>query len=654
MTALSFGHRTTVGVSTSTYLPGTGGTNQAAEITLVIPQDGTLKDLAWDCQSNGLTGIGNKFTIKVGAVHATPTSAAPALTDALVVSIDGKTNGSLAFNYPVVAGQRVGVLVQTVAGGTSISRIRVSFELDESTTNPWQVAGSDVYFDLGNVGIGTTTPGEMLTVNGVIESAVGGFRFPDGSVQATAGQADLTTRVQALMNADLPSMCTHYAQAFIMQDGTVKTSGHARYGDLGSGNYENHHMRPVPLAFNNQSIGPVSSVILNFHGAHALTAAGDVWGWGYNNVGQIGDGSYTTRYYPVPLYWGAYTKPKIVKLACSTREEYHNNHHDYSSWYALDDAGRVWAWGYNGYGQLAINNTVSQPQPFLTDITNVVDIEASGGLVGVVFAVKSDGTVWSAGYNGSGIGILGYAGSSQIWKQVNLPAPCTKVRSTGHWHTDGNSYGHTLFLLADGRVFSSGYNGYGQLGNGTNNNVNGDPTLITPLSNIVDIWVGGGLWGYSFAAKANGDFVAWGLNNYGQLGIGIGASGGPENKNGPVPHPIKNVKSVKIGGWGNNNHSLLLTQSGQVYSAGCNDHGQLGMGVSGQPVPPYTHNLMLLPPGIQGNIMQIGVSGHSNVAASQMLDNNGNVWTCGNNTAHQLSANPSFGDRHTMPTRVMF
>jgi len=41
----------------------------------------------------------------------------------------------------------------------------------------------------GNVGLGTNTPGQKLSVGGTIESTSGGFKFPDGSVQATAAQS---------------------------------------------------------------------------------------------------------------------------------------------------------------------------------------------------------------------------------------------------------------------------------------------------------------------------------------------------------------------------------------------------------------------------------------------------------------------------------
>ena len=52
----------------------------------------------------------------------------------------------------------------------------------------WTDGGTDVYLitTTDNVGIGTTTPTEKLTVYGIVESTDGGFKFPDGSVQTTA------------------------------------------------------------------------------------------------------------------------------------------------------------------------------------------------------------------------------------------------------------------------------------------------------------------------------------------------------------------------------------------------------------------------------------------------------------------------------------
>ncbi|MHC4268860.1 MAG: tail fiber domain-containing protein [Planctomycetota bacterium] len=55
----------------------------------------------------------------------------------------------------------------------------------------WTDNGDDIYNEnTGNVGVGTTSPTEKLTVNGKVESTSGGFKFPDGTSQTTAAFND--------------------------------------------------------------------------------------------------------------------------------------------------------------------------------------------------------------------------------------------------------------------------------------------------------------------------------------------------------------------------------------------------------------------------------------------------------------------------------
>jgi hypothetical protein len=54
-------------------------------------------------------------------------------------------------------------------------------------SSQWTTNGSSISYNSGNVGIGTTSPGQKLSVAGTIESTSGGFKFPDGTAQTTKG-----------------------------------------------------------------------------------------------------------------------------------------------------------------------------------------------------------------------------------------------------------------------------------------------------------------------------------------------------------------------------------------------------------------------------------------------------------------------------------
>jgi hypothetical protein len=73
----------------------------------------------------------------------------------------------------------------------------------------------------GNVGIGTTSPTQLLTVNGTIESKSGGVKFPDGTVQATAGVITGCPAGMTLVAADLANGFT----AFCIDSATAATTG---------------------------------------------------------------------------------------------------------------------------------------------------------------------------------------------------------------------------------------------------------------------------------------------------------------------------------------------------------------------------------------------------------------------------------------------
>ncbi|MBF0487187.1 MAG: hypothetical protein HQK98_03415, partial [Nitrospirae bacterium] len=127
---------------------------------------------------------------------------------------------------------------------------------------------------------------------------------------------------------------------------------------------------------------------------------------------------------------------------------------------------------------------------------------------------------------------------------------------------------HTIALTGDGTVWAWGYNGYGQLGDGTNTNSN-TPVQVSGLTGVTAV-AGGAV--HSVALRSDGTVWAWGLNQYGQLGNGTNT-----NSNTPVQvSGLTGVTAVAAGF----EHSVALKSDGTVWAWGYNGYGQLGNGTN--------------------------------------------------------------------------
>ncbi|QDK38056.1 tail fiber domain-containing protein [Bdellovibrio sp. NC01] len=90
------------------------------------------------------------------------------------------------------------------------------------TTSQWTTTGSNIYYNTGNVGIGTTSPSQALSVAGTIESTSGGFKFPDGTTQTTAagGVSGTAGRLAKFSGAG-----TSLANSLIQDNGSIVSVG---------------------------------------------------------------------------------------------------------------------------------------------------------------------------------------------------------------------------------------------------------------------------------------------------------------------------------------------------------------------------------------------------------------------------------------------
>jgi alpha-tubulin suppressor-like RCC1 family protein len=167
--------------------------------------------------------------------------------------------------------------------------------------------------------------------------------------------------------------------------------------------------------------------------------------------------------------------------------------------------GTLWAWGYNGSGQLGIGNTTQQTTPVqVGTATNWVSVYAGNSFS---LGVKSDGTLWSWGSNSQGQ--LGIGNTTQ----QNTPV---QIGTDTNWASVGAGDNHTVAIKTNGTLWAWGYNYYGQLGTGNTTQQN-SPVQIGSATNWSKVDCGGI---HTMGLKSDGTLWAWGYNAYGQLGNG--------------------------------------------------------------------------------------------------------------------------------------
>jgi hypothetical protein len=268
----------------------------------------------------------------------------------------------------------------------------------------------------------------------------------------------------------------------------------------------------------------------------AISGDGKLWSWGYNNSGQLGDGTIVDKSTPIQI--GA--DDDWVSVGAGY---YHS--------FGIKSNGTLWAWGYNYYGQLGrgLNGNGTNllvPTQIGTD-TNWLSV-VSGEYF--TLAVKTNGTLWATGKNTNGqLGINNLV-DQNIFQQVGTDTDWNKIAC-------GRS--HSLALKTNGVLYLWGANGSGQLGF-THTVDRRVPTVYGSFVTFTEI--AGGV-GSSIAIKSDGKMF--------RAGYGCPIPGSTYTMAEFVVSPADWV-SVKIG----SNFVVATKSDGSLWVLGNNDYGQFG------------------------------------------------------------------------------
>lgn len=171
---------------------------------------------------------------------------------------------------------------------------------------------------------------------------------------------------------------------------------------------------------------------------------------------------------------------------------------------AVKNGGTVWAWGYNGSGELGDGTTTTRVTPVqVSGLTGIAEI-AGGNSFSLAMR---PGAVWAWGIGGK-LGNGSYSGSS-------TPVQVTGLTDPSNIDTSPVG-GHSIVRKNDQTLVSWGSNGSGQLGDGSTTSQL-TPVQVSGLTGV-NVAVAGA--DHSIALKLDGTVWAWGHNDYGKLGIG--------------------------------------------------------------------------------------------------------------------------------------
>ena len=452
--------------------------------TMAIKTDGTL--WGWGNNNSGMLGNGTQpysSPVQIGSltnwkqVATGYTSSVAVKTDGTLWTWGNNTYGTLGITPQVTYSSPIQVGLLTNWSQVTSAMYAVGAIKTDGTLWTW---GDGRMGNLGNGGIGYVySPIQIGTLTNWKQIAMGYYTSmavkTDGTLWGWGNNQNgqLGNGTTAYYSSPIQiGSATNWKQvacggqgftAAIKTDGTLWTWGYGLGGALGQGSTTQFNT-PTQLGL----LTNWSHVYCTLDSIYATNNNNYLYASGPNNFGSLGAPSTLIGDSSSPIQVGSLTNWKQVSTV-------------YFITVAIKNDGTLWAWGGNAVGGLG-NGTASvyYSSPIqIGSLTNWKQVSTSGSHT---MAIKTDGTLWGWGYNGAH-GSLGVNSAS-----TDYSSP-VQVGSLTNWKQVSANYVTTSAVKTDGTLWTWGYNYSGSLGNGTTIHYS-SPVQIGALTNWSQVATG--------------------------------------------------------------------------------------------------------------------------------------------------------------------
>jgi alpha-tubulin suppressor-like RCC1 family protein len=412
----------------------------------------------------------------------------------------------------------------------------------------------------------------------------------------------------------------------IAKDGKAYATGRNQYSQLGFGDANDRNVFTEILSLKGKNI---VAMVAGYEHSFAFGSDGKAYAVGRGEYGQLGLSHIKPRNVFTEIAW--LDDKRIIPMAVSTPStgEYGKKINPIVSSggdsFVIDSDGKVYAAGNNYFGGLGVGNT--SPSDEFIEVLSLKHkkIVAMTTHDNYSFALDIYGKVYAAGYNE--YGQLGLGDSGERTNRARF----TEVSSLSGKKII--AIDHSFAIDEDGKVYATGWNGYGRLGLGDSGRKTYRKvfTEVSSLSGKKIVAIAAGDY-HTIAIDSYGKLYATGHNRFGELGLGDSGDGTHRNVFTEVSSLSgKKIVAIAAGDY----HSIAIDSDGKVYAAGRNQDGQLGVGDRGDGTK---RNIFTEVSSLSGKKIVAIVAGIRSVKA---LTNDGKVYATGSNLSDKFTEVPS-------------